>query len=408
MNIWEPYGLRGSPFFQHELRLDDRDHPVSLLVGRDVELARLSRRIQSGADSRTIVQGGAGVGKTSFVNRLKGDALRAGLGAYSSPIRIQSDTSVASFAADVLRTLLRIRAGLGGGAGDDRFWKRTAQLVEGATLAGGSISVIGSGAGYQQGYAPPLAPLDFYEPLGEALERIGRETGGVVLHVNNLENVESPERAAILMRDLRDLFQLGGAHWVFVGSKEIETEVFRRFDQVSGIFPVAETLLPLTAPQIAELLSRRFRHLRLPRREMTPPVEPETASRLYGLYQGDLRNFLRLLSDAADLGLGLAAIRPMEADEILQLVRPGYRRALESSVGERDADYLEKLIAGTRDEGVEFRVTDAERLLSLKGGSQLLTRLEERGAVREVRREGRSIFYRPVGAVLAAFGILPE
>lgn len=40
-NLWRPYGLRSSPFFQNELRAGDPTHPVSLFVGREEEARRV-------------------------------------------------------------------------------------------------------------------------------------------------------------------------------------------------------------------------------------------------------------------------------------------------------------------------------------------------------------------------------
>ena len=57
----------------------------------------------------------------------------------------------------------------------------------------------------------PHLPVDsLYEHLGEAFLRLKREAGGgVLLHVNNLENqaLENASELSILIRDLRDIYK---------------------------------------------------------------------------------------------------------------------------------------------------------------------------------------------------------
>src|SRR5680860_147883 len=205
-SLWEPYGLRASPFFQDELSPIGFEHPVSLFVGRDEARERIIRRLVSDPKSRTIVQGDPGVGKTSFVNRIKAEAAENGMISYEHPIRITSRTTLMSFVADSLRTILRMRSSSERSA-DEAFWKSTARLLDG------------------------VEPDALYEHLGEALVRINEEIGApVLLHVNKLENA-----SAQLILDLRDYLQLKGAHWIFVGSRGIEADVFRAHRQVSGI-----------------------------------------------------------------------------------------------------------------------------------------------------------------------------
>jgi hypothetical protein len=243
-NLWRPYGLRSSPFFQNELRAGDPTHPVSLFVGREEEARRVQRRISSDPATRTIVQGSPGVGKTSFVNWLKSEIAAHGVVTYEHPIRINADSTRTTFVADTLRTLARIRASSELSNGNDRFWERTARYLEGAELVGGSASFHGIGMGVTRSYVAPQAPADsLYEHLGQAIGYLQDELNApVLLHVNNLENLEDPAATAILLRDLRDYLLLEGAHWVFVGALGIEDDVFRVHTQVSGIFPAAETL----------------------------------------------------------------------------------------------------------------------------------------------------------------------
>ena len=410
--LWEPYGLRSSPFFQDELRPADREHPTTLFIGRDDELRRIERRLVSDPHTRTIVEGDPGVGKTSFVNRVKADAKDLSVATYEHPIRITQETTLTTFVADVLRTLVRIRsaAGLSSERG---FWRQTVRWLEGGEIRGGSLSAFGVGGGMTRTFVAPQAPGDaLYEVLGEALRQANEDLGRpVLLHVNNLENLtgERVRLTALLLRDLRDYLLLNGAHWVFVGSTGIDDQIFRVYDQVGGIFPAADTLLPLTPAEVEQLLARRYLHLRIRGRTLVEPIIPHDAAELYALYQGDLRNFLRLLSDASERILGLRSVTPMTQAEVLLHASGEYQRHIRSRMSQNDFEHVARLVAGYGGADPEFRVTDAARLLKMSqpSASELVQRLVDRRVIRQTRTSGRSVYYRPTGAVLVGMGVSP-
>lgn len=409
--LWEPFGMRSTPFFQEELRPTAGDeHPISLFVGREAEVRRVVRRIRSDRSSRTIVEGEPGIGKTSFVNRVKAEAAAIGVATHEHPVRVTSDTTRASFVGDVLRALARIRiAGGGASRAGDEFWERTVRRLEGGEMHGGGVSAAGFGASVSRAWVAPAMGGDaLYEELGEALSLLRNELSGeVLIHVNNLESVsaDASRAAAVLLLDLRDYLLLPGAHWIFVGASGVEDAIFRFYDQVGGIFPAAEALDPLPPSLLEQLLELRYRHLAIGK-EYVAPILPADAARLYGLYQGDLRNFLRLLGDAAERGLGIGEIRPMHAPEVSRLVAPDYARRLLRSLGEGDYQHLAAIFEANRKAGGEFRVTDAAQALPISQAavSQLVGRLVDQRVVRRIGSAGRSIFYRPTGEALVAFG----
>jgi DNA-binding transcriptional ArsR family regulator len=412
-NIWNPFGLRGDPFFQEELRVDPHSaFPAELLfVGRQEELRRVGRRIGGAELSRTIVEGPAGVGKTSFVNRLKAEFAHTGsFAVHEQPIRLTSRSTPDSFLADVLRVLVRLFNS--GGARRDEFWDRVAFLVESRTLTSGGITLAGSGAAFhQQRTAAEVSHEPLIEVVSEALARMGEAYGtAVVLHVNNLENLAlvATEAARLLIQNIRDVFLQTGAHWLMVGATGVEAAVFRKSDQVGGIFPAALRLEALAPSDIARLLSLRYEHLRAEKVPLVPPVAPEVAARLYGRYRGDLRNFLRLLSDAANLILGVEGVTPMTEEHILQAAGREYRERILQEIGEQDFRYLRTI--AERSEASGFRVTDVAHWLNVSqaGGSGIVARLEAAGLIREERREGKSVYYQPTGMTSVALAAEPN
>ncbi|HEU0053273.1 MAG TPA: AAA family ATPase, partial [Longimicrobium sp.] len=263
-NIWNAFGLSSDPFFQEELRPGPTAlYPVSLHVGREEELRLLLRQIGGAPSTRAIVEGAAGLGKTSLINKLKAE-VAGHLLTHPDPVRVTADTTVAGFTADVLRIVLRIRAALE--LDGDDFWRRTARIVEGEDTVAAGVTIGPVGLQYEGGRIPAEAPMGtLYDTVAEALRRMRDETGApLLIHVNNLENLSETDadRAANLLRDLRDLLLIPGAHWVFVGALGVDRQVFRRHDQVGGIFPAALVLDPLSPGQVAELLERRYAYLR--------------------------------------------------------------------------------------------------------------------------------------------------
>jgi hypothetical protein len=324
---------------------------------------------------------------------------------HAEPVRIVADSTVLSFVADVLRVLLRIRTARG--LDTDAFWTRTARLVEGEDTMSGGLTLGPIGVSYQGGRIPAEAPIGtLYEVVAEGMGRLSQDLAAhVLLHVNNLENLgdDDASRAARLLRDLRDFLMIGGAHWVFVGASGIDYAVFREYDQVAGIFPHPIVLEPLTDAEVAELLRRRYAHLAREGAQVVPPVEPETAAELYGLFKGDLRNFLRLLSDASALALGVEAIEPLPAERIVAVAAPRYFKAIERRIGTLDMQYLSHIVSGSA--GGEFNVSSATEHTGLgqSGASRLLARLRASGLSVLSRTEAKKVFYRPAGQVLVAF-----
>ena len=136
-NPWTPYGLGDDPFFQEPLApTEDPARPVSLFVGRVAELQLLGGQIVGSRSSRAVVQGPAGVGKTSFVNRLKAAVAAHGVLTHAEPVRVQPGMSPRQFCGEVLRVLLQIRATVG------------------AAVAGTAPEAVGKGEAGQGGRRP--------------------------------------------------------------------------------------------------------------------------------------------------------------------------------------------------------------------------------------------------------------
>src|SRR5690349_12987100 len=110
---WTPYGLSDDPFFQAPLSpSSEAVRPITLFVGREAEIQLLGGQVVGTSSSRGIVEGLPGVGKTSFVNRLKVALAERGVLTHEQPLRAIPGMGARQFVAEVLRILLQIRATL--------------------------------------------------------------------------------------------------------------------------------------------------------------------------------------------------------------------------------------------------------------------------------------------------------
>ena len=358
-NRWTPFGLEDDPFFQEELgpRATDTYPVARYFVGREDEVRALVHRVGGARSSRTVVEGDAGVGKTSFVNRVKHELAAHGVRTHEQPIRITAETTLPSFVGDLLRVLLAMHAARGeqpagsGGAANAALWDAVTRIAEGQFLRTGGVGAAGFSVSVgATNVAPQLGGDLHHDEVRAAVRDLAGERGRLLLHVNNLENLRDAgtARAATLFRSLRDLLLIPGAHWLFVGRPGTAADVFQVHAETDSVMSEPVVLDPFAPDEVAALLERRYRELRRGLR-YTAPVEPPAAAALYRRYRGDLRNFLRLLSTASERALHPDGSQPMAEAEILAAVAPRYRARLARDLGADDFEALRRTLAALAD-----------------------------------------------------------
>jgi hypothetical protein len=160
-----------------------------------------------------------------------------------------------------------------------------------------------------------------------------------------------------LTQDLRDTFFADHSHWLFVGTTGVEEQIFRRTQQVDGIIPFTISLGALSADEVAELLERRYQHLQMG--HLRPrPISGDVAAALYERYEGNLRDFLRLLRNAVQRHARKVPGVALRAADVITEMAPLLRaEKLEKRVGKTDTAYLEMTPQGMG--GMpQFRVKD--------------------------------------------------
>jgi len=419
---WAPFGLRDDPFFQQPLDpAADAAYPVTLFVGRTRELQQVTNQILGASSSRAVVEGDAGVGKTSFVNRLKADLQGHQALLHRHPVRVHRGMTPHQFLAEVLKVLLQMHASLiasesSGAMGavsrrvkDDVpldaegvFWRRIGRLIHGEDSIAGGVSVLGFGAERERIRIPAeVAHLSLFSELEDAVRYLSKHGARkVVVHVNNLENLSGDDatQAAALMQDLRDAFLVDYCHWLFVGITGIARHVFGASPQVRDIFPVTITLAPLATSDVQALLDVRYRHLQMGLR-LTPPVAASDGARLYARYHGELRAFLRLMSQAVQQRSSSEPGVPLSAEAVVaEMAESYYASVLVPQVGAVVAAHLKAVYAGKPWTSL-FRMTDLAGAAQITpaSASAIVKRLLADGVIEVAERKGRSIYHRLVG-----------
>ncbi len=204
-------------------------------------------------------------------------------------------------------------------AAEQPAMQRAQQYVRAFRLTGGggSLSVAGFGGSLTQTTAAitPAAGLILDGPrvIRELLDLALANGRGVVLHLNNLENLSDKgvANAADILRSLRDPVLLqAGLHVLLVGTAEAVTAATTAHQQLRSVFSLL-TLEAMPLEDVQALLAARYRHLVLDaRRAPTPPAAPDAVATLYPLFHGDLRGLLKALEEGVSLLVGLVGDAP--------------------------------------------------------------------------------------------------
>ena len=315
---WNLYNLQSSPFWQDSLAHENAARPLTLFVGRTAELGELRTRIlDAGArGSRQAVTGTPGVGKTTLVKALKGAMQADGYLTVDDFVPVVGDDTTVSLLGRVLALVYETILANRPATYQNAAMQAAELLVRSTRIAtgGGGLSISGVGASVTKGTAlstPKDLIYDGPRVLRDLMTLVrGSGALGLVLHLNNLENLTAGEakQSATEFRDLRDvLFMHDGLHIVVVGTSDAIQDVIVAHESVRHIFSVLP-ITPLAIPQVQQLLAARYAHLTLDHaRPIVPPVDDSAVRLLVELYHGDLRGVLQALDDGVRPNLVLGA-----------------------------------------------------------------------------------------------------
>lgn len=418
-NLWHLYNLKESPYFQQDLQVSgEARYPIELFVGREAEAERLLNVIGGARSSRQTVEGLPGFGKTTLVQYVKARAARAGYISYPDPVSTAGADSADSLLVRILSHVHdAITSHLGEKVKDEAAVDTARRLVLDTRVRDVKVSASLGGFGGSREVTKRTEPAAFHSglltipPLLRDLSAVVRRHGfeGIVVHLNNLENLLSDaerSRAGLVLRDLRDVFLYDGYHFLLVGTPEPVRAIIAPHAQLRGVFGIGRALEPLSGEEFQRLLARRYAHLRLTDRDpIRHPVEDDAAGEIYELYRGDLRGTLRALDAAAHELIGYTDPpgSPIQREQLARVLVPLLRREAEASLGDTLLDYLYDLrILGD----ALFTQKDLMSLWDVAQAtvSTNLREFQRLGYVEEYGREGRLVWYGLTGSARLVLG----
>lgn len=418
-NHWHAYNLSESPFFQRDLQPSGVRYPIDLFVGREGEAERLLAVIGGAGSTRQTIEGLPGFGKTTLAQYVKSRAAAAGYASYPDPVSAAGvDTTdtllvrLLSYVHDAVTTHL------GSAVLNDPAVEAARRLVLDTRVRDIKLAAQVAGFGFDREVATRTEPATFHigllaiPPLLRELPRVAARHGvpGIVVHINNLENLVTDAdrmRAGHALLDLRDLYLIDGLHFLLVGTSDAVRALIAPHAQLRSVFGIGRPLEPLPRDAFLSLLARRYTHLRLdPSREVRAPVDHDAAAEIYRVYRGDLRGTLRALDEATRELIGYTSEpgEPIRARELFSVLVPMLQAEADTTL----SDSMQERFYALRSIG-DREVTQRELVdhwsVAQPTVSEYVRELQRLGYVHETRRQGRQIWYALTGPARLVLGL---
>jgi hypothetical protein len=313
MSVYSTWGYRENPFQPTALTPDELG--VALLIGRDIELGSLSSALNNPPKIPTV-EGPNGVGKTSLINVSAFLCYRAFMRSGAGPLlipcdrtfQLAHDSNLERFVTDALmgvaQTLIRRRSEF------DEKDRRVPQLrqldrwLNSPVIDGWQASIgvpfgsLGLGGASQPNEGVGYARSGLRRDVITELARIFSPGEGVVCVIDNLELLQTSDRARQTFEQLRDeLFHIPGLRWVLAGSNGIIHGVASS-SRLNGYLHRPLAVGGVNQEFAPKILESRRRAFAVEKRKLPyMPLSPEDFSVLYDLQNENLRAVLSLADE---------------------------------------------------------------------------------------------------------------
>lgn len=380
--LWHRYGLKDSPYFVNPLS-NTGDLPLTLFIGRQEERRKLGNIISLG-EARCIVVGEPGVGKTTLVNFVRQEASNNQFFTPSREIEINrpmdgNELIILTLGAihDEIK-LLNIQI-------EQELMQKLDALYE-LTQYGELTPEI---ANISQLNRSKLVEL-FREVVAKIVHPRYK---GIILHYDNLDNIDNPQDIVELLSDIRDFFLTSKVIFIFVGDNFLPQIIHMR-PRISQIFvntPV--DVKPFSFEDILKILNQRLEFIKIT--DGTTVILPHTeeaVKKLFDLHDGNLREILNSLTECinetASSNTPILITEDILCDILSRKVNENYINKLSPE----DKKILEIML------NKEDHITPTE-LSKISGksiqniSSKYLQKLTRIGAVRFKEADGRNRYY---------------
>lgn len=410
-NLWERYGFTDNPYDTKALSLS-KAAPLSVqeaYIPRSADTTSdlMTNFLRNPGGGRVVVEGGPGVGKTTFVNfhRQRWETgAKHKLISPAGEISVRDGWTERDFLLSLLASLsARLRLDLGEKAfGHDKLLAEITAIVgvraeEGGGVSGNlSLFGFGGGLGHTRTKSVKVGEVT-NENLREYLHgliALSRKRGfaGVIFHLDNLELLGRRDIGALrtFFDSVRDVLQEPGTYFIFVGNSGMFQQVIVPLPRVRSIFfdtPVH--LEPLSLTEVKAVMEKRYQLLAVPKKQWIKPVSDDVVESLHQTFSGKIRyvmnaitSLVSRLPDSYAQSLSL-----IDAKHMLQsIARSEVRRLLH---GAEEAVFLQAASVG------RFTNTELGRRTE-KSKQQIQKYLKnwlELSLVLHVEKVGRSQFY---------------
>lgn len=304
-SVWPKYGLRESPYSTSPMRLLSILPIEKVFSGRSDEVKKFERIITSSNSTRSLIVGDFGVGKTTFANYIRWklcikNGLRNKYLTTSAEIKVQPNWDATHFLFSTLSAIYTSSIifdwkGMG-------IKLKTIDKLKDYVSIGKQRNFQGSAAGFGGGFGstttiPPLLSPEILEDLLISIcDEIKKNNKELIIHYNNLENIET-KKLADMFKVIRDYIQIEGLHTLFLGPLTV-ISALERYGQVHSIFGIPCVLKSLTEKNILEILQKRCSELKLERGKYITPYDKATVRELYSKLNNNIRFTFKVLEDA--------------------------------------------------------------------------------------------------------------
>lgn len=419
-NRWLRFGLATNPYFPEPLSPTVQGpRPITLFQGRKRATKDLLDTLASEQNSLVLIEGAAGVGKSTFVNHAKYQ-VRDRYVAPVPEISVSSSATAEGLLLGVLDAVVRHASDLQPHAAWEKDYPaihRARRIVLSLESVGWNLSLglsvpggagVSAGAGASSMSTPPVAgpfltTRLFDELTQDLLTLRDPPFEGVIFHVNNLdtlmrESVASVER---LFSDLREHFQVPHTHWWFLGPPGLQAETIAGNRRMLPFVKARIELDQLPIGDVHALLKARYEHYAI-RKPWTMPSTTGLVDHLYDKFGGDLRGTIDALSKAHS-AYRPVDVAPLDEPAALAVLEAFYRARLEGELRQKTKEILDHLIKLGRP---RFTQDDAQAVEEYQGNrSTRFAELEAVDAVRFVGNDGRRKLYAFGGAARLAYGV---
>ena len=380
--LWRRYGLKDSPYFVNPLS-STSSLPLSLFTGRQEEKTRLVNVIRLG-EGRCMVVGAPGVGKTTLVNFVRQEAANNQFFTPSREIEINHAMGGNEFIISTLSAIHDELRAQNKQINADLMEKLNAlyELTRFGELSHdlGQISQLNRGK-----------LLELFRQV--VSEIVNPRFKGIIIHYDNLDNIDNPEDVLEMVSDVRDFLLTSKVIFIFVGDIFLPQTIYQK-PRISQIFintPIEVN--PLSYDDIIKILNTRLKFMKADDvNEIISPHTDEAIKRLFNLHDGNLREILNSMTECiretAASNSSVIISEAVLSDILSKKVNDNYIEKL--------SDEDKKIVRIMLDRGTHITPTELARLSgkSIQNiSSKYLPKLTVIGAVRFKQAEGRNRFY---------------